>query len=315
MLARLNYLFQRQSSFCSLRNFGGLARLTHFFLPQESNNYRAKALHHSSLLSFFSLLLAFQFGLSLLFGVQPRVLGYSSQILPEKIVELTNLERSKAGVPPLRLNGLLNEAAQRKAGDMFAFNYWAHTSPSGRDPWGFFKEVGYNFLYAGENLARDFATPEGVVAAWMASPSHRENLLNPKFHEIGISVVDGSLNNAETTLVVQLFGTSATSLASVPEGSIGETFTKETPNQPVSFGQAAILAQEQKASPVLFNPFTLTRGISLSILIFLLGIIILDGFIAYRRHILRLTGRSLAHFLFLIGTFLLAFFTTQGVIL
>ena len=161
-----------------------LKRWGHFFVPRESNNFRARFLHNHSFGFVICFFLIFQLILSSLLIIEPSVLGFAAQISPERVIELTNQERASAGAPALTLNSSLTEAALRKAGDMFAFNYWAHSSPSGRDPWSFFSEVGYRYIYAGENLARDFANPEGVIAAWMASPTHKDNILNPKYKEI-----------------------------------------------------------------------------------------------------------------------------------
>jgi hypothetical protein len=306
------------------------SQLKHFLIPQESNNFRAKIIHHH-FLGYFSILFLFsQLLLSSLLLAKPSVLGFASQISPEKIVELTNQERAKVGAPPLKINPLLNEAALRKAGDMFAFNYWAHNSPSGRDPWSFFKEVGYNYLYAGENLARDFSSPEAVVSAWMASPTHRENILNPKYREIGISVVDGTLKGVETTLVVQLFGTPVVpvSVAQKPEVVVPEASqVKEKPvesqkplvsekplisEKPVG---VPILSQASGKEKILVNPFFLTKNFGIGILGIIVSVVALDGFIVFRRKILRLSGRSLAHTLFLIGIILIIIISTQGEIL
>lgn len=297
-----------------------LARLKHFFIPSESNNFRAKILHHQSLSYFSVLFLAFQLVLSTILLVKPAVLGFASQISPERVLELTNSERAKVGAPALQLNFLLNEAAQRKAGDMFAFNYWAHNSPSGRDPWTFFKEVGYRYLSAGENLARDFSSPEAVVSAWMASPSHRENLLNPKYQEIGISVVDGTLGGAETTLVVQLFGTP---VAPVPVAQ-KPPVPVQIQEVPVVIEQPAVV-QVPQGVPILSratgreqpltNPFLLTKNFGAILLAIIVGVMILDGVIVFRRKTLRLSGRSLAHTLFLAGVILIIVLSTQGVIL
>jgi len=326
------------------------ARLTHYFLPQESNNYKAKVLHHSSISSFIGFILVSQLVLSAILIVKPAVLGFASQISPERVVQLTNDERAKVGAPPLKLNSLLSEAAQRKAGDMFAFNYWAHTSPSGRDPWSFFKEVGYRYLYAGENLARDFSSPEAVVAAWMASSTHRENILNPKYQEMGISVVDGTLGGAETTLVVQHFGTTTTSqvaqvpavattpapqpqaakptipapkpttvpeapqeILPTPTSPVPQAMVSQTP--PSMPAQVSVLAQAKGTEKPLVNPFSLTREISFVMIFLLLGVIVIDGVTAYRKKVLRLSGRSLAHFIFLGGMLLIVLLSSQGVIL
>lgn len=316
-------------------------RLSHFFLPQESNNFKARVLHHSSLSSIIGLILLSQLFLSTLLLVRPDVLGFASQISPERIVELTNQERAKAGVGPVKLNSLLNESAQRKAGDMFAFDYWAHNSPSGRDPWSFFKEVGYKYLFAGENLARDFSSPDAVVAAWMASPTHRDNLLNPKYQEIGISVVDGTIGGSQTTLVVQHFGAVSASPAqvastnnapkatTVPQKQAGFAPTITPTTIPVpAFNQEktlppsngnlnapAVLAKANGTEKKLINPFSFSKDLYLLVLIFLIGFVVIDGISAYRKGVLRLSGRNFAHFMFLGMAIVIVLLSGQGVIL
>src|SRR4030043_1206649 len=156
----------------------------HLFVPHHSNNCKAKILHPSALAVLVGFFLFYQFVLNFYLLVSPSVLGFASNITPERVVEMTNQKRAEQGLSPLTINGQLNEAAQRKAGDMFAFNYWSHVSPSGRNPWSFFQEAGYRYLYAGENLARDFSEPKSVVDAWMDFPSHRDILLIAGFEEI-----------------------------------------------------------------------------------------------------------------------------------
>ncbi len=85
-------------------------------------------------------------------------------------------------------------------------NYFEHFSPSGTTPWDFIESAGYNYQLAGENLAMDFSTNEGVNRAWLNSPSHAKNILNPDFKNIGVAVIEGQLEGHETTLIVQMFG-------------------------------------------------------------------------------------------------------------
>ena len=66
-----------------------------FFVPDQSNNYRARFLHLSVLSAFIFFFLLAQTSISLFALSKPAVLGYSSRITPEEIVELTNLERRK----------------------------------------------------------------------------------------------------------------------------------------------------------------------------------------------------------------------------
>ena len=85
-------------------------------------------------------------------------------------------------------------------------DYWAHVAPDGTQPWKFFTSFGYKYRYAGENLARDFSNASSAMDAWMNSPTHKENILNPKYKEIGIGVVEGDLAGTDTTIIVQFFG-------------------------------------------------------------------------------------------------------------
>ena len=291
-----------------------------FLLPSPRNNYKAGILHPASLSVVVAVFLFFQSSLNLLVLAMPSVLGYASNITPEKIVELTNQERAEAGLHALTLDPLLSEAAQRKAGDMFAFNYWAHNSPSGRDPWSFFKEINYQYLYAGENLARDFNDSEGVVDAWMVSPSHKDNLLNNKYQEIGVAVVDGTLQGMQTTLVVQLFGT--------PAGGIGEAPGQMVPVPLPAVGEEAasvftelsqlpqtVLVKSQATTAVLANPFSLTKTFGIFILGLLVGIMVMEMMMVRQKKVVRLSGRNLAHAAFLGVIILIVLITQQGVIL
>ena len=125
----------------------------------------------------------------------------------KQIVLLVNNERVKDELKPLTENPELDESAKNKATDMFAKNYWAHNSPDGVTPWAQFAKVGYAYQYAGENLARNFSSPEGTVLAWMNSPEHKSAILNPEYTETGVWVGEGKFNNTETLLVVQHFAT------------------------------------------------------------------------------------------------------------
>ncbi len=187
--------------------------LAHLFRPGRSNNHRPRLLHPELL--FILSFLVVVFG-SLVYvdtiRYQPleNILGYASNINPEDVVRLTNSERAKQGLHELVFNSTLSAAAQAKGQDMFAHQYWAHTSPAGKEPWDFMNEVGYTYRVAGENLARDFMTTTTMVDAWMASPTHRANIVNARYTEIGIAVINGHLQGVDTTLVVQMFGTPRT---------------------------------------------------------------------------------------------------------
>ncbi len=135
----------------------------------------------------------------------PQILG-AVTFSADQIIELTNVKRGENGAGKVSFNPLLAQAAAAKAQNMLAENYWAHYSPSGKSPWSFMNSVGYKYVYAGENLARDFGDAQSVINAWMNSPSHKSNLLDKNFKEIGVAVVSGKLTGQEGILVVQMFG-------------------------------------------------------------------------------------------------------------
>lgn len=131
------------------------------------------------------------------------VLSYATEMSIDQLLESTNKQRIANGVAPLKLNTKLNSAAQSKVNDMVARNYWAHNTPDGQEPWVFFDAVGYKYFKAGENLAYGFSTSDATVIGWMNSPSHRENLLDSAFTEVGFGFKNGeSYNNSGPETVV-----------------------------------------------------------------------------------------------------------------
>jgi uncharacterized protein YkwD len=137
-------------------------------------------------------------------------------VISSVLVELTNNDRSSTGLATLTVNPTLTEIAQAKANDMAAKGYFAHTSPEGLTPWYWFKQGGYKFSYAGENLAIDFSESPDVERAWMNSPTHRANVLGTQFSEIGVAVATGMYQGRATTFVVQEFGTPITPAIEAP---------------------------------------------------------------------------------------------------
>jgi hypothetical protein len=103
--------------------------------------------------------------------------------------------------------------------------------------------VGYKFLYAGENLAVNFTESRDVDQAWMDSPTHRANLLNVNFREIGMAVMEGAYKGNDTIFVVQMFGTPALAKESKPMPSAPPEATT-TPKGDIAH------TKEQEISPV-----------------------------------------------------------------
>jgi len=319
--------------------------LRHLFIPQERNNFRAKLLHPSFLAFLVGFFLLNQTVINLIAITKPGILGYASSITPEAIVALTNKERASNNLPPLTINNSLNSSAQRKAGDMFAFDYWAHESPSGRSPWDFIREVGYAYKAAGENLAKDFADSGGVVAAWMNSPTHRANITDPRFTEIGVAVVDGTLKGYQTTLVVQHFAKPVSAVASsevsaqepasdmIATSSDWEDKPTLVPtNEPTKMPSPTIFMENELDSAALvlvrgeesslqtnrsegvINPMLVTKIISALLFAVILLAIAIDTFQIIKTGTHRFSGRNLAHAIFLALIFLLIVLSQQGVI-
>lgn len=104
----------------------------------------------------------------------------------QKVVELTNQERAKSGLPALKLDVELSKVAREKSRDMQSKNYFSHTSPTYGSPFDMMKSYGISYRTAGENIAMGQRSPEEVVKAWMNSQGHRENIMNPNFTHIGV---------------------------------------------------------------------------------------------------------------------------------
>ncbi|MDO8530345.1 MAG: CAP domain-containing protein [bacterium] len=121
------------------------------------------------------------------------------------LVNLLNQNRTELGLNALQESEKLNLAAEMKARDMVANGYFSHNSPKGVTPWAWFKQVDYKYKYAGENLAVGFVDSKNAYDAWYNSPSHKANLLNKNYREVGTAVVQGFGEN-KAILIVQMFG-------------------------------------------------------------------------------------------------------------
>lgn len=144
-----------------------------------------------------------------LLGSQEGVLGYATDITNKQLLSSTNAQRKINNEPVLELNKQLSAAAQKKANDMVAENYWSHSSPDGTAPWKFIKKSGYDYQKAGENLAYGFTDADQVIAGWMNSKSHRNNLLDSNYEDVGFGFADSQNfdNNGPTTVIVAMYGT------------------------------------------------------------------------------------------------------------
>ncbi|MDI7816928.1 CAP domain-containing protein [Clostridioides difficile] len=110
----------------------------------------------------------------------------------KEVVDLVNIERSKAGLNPLTLDSSVSNVATKKSQDMIDNNYFSHNSPTYGSPFDMLKKFGISYKTAGENIAMGQKTPKEVVNAWMNSEGHRKNILNPNFSKIGVGVAQKS---------------------------------------------------------------------------------------------------------------------------
>jgi uncharacterized YkwD family protein len=104
----------------------------------------------------------------------------------QQVIDLTNAQRSKNGLPALKADSQLNGVAQKKSVDMQQNNYFSHTSPTYGSPFDMMRDFGVTYKSAGENIAKGQRTPQEVVTAWMNSEGHRKNILSKNFTHIGV---------------------------------------------------------------------------------------------------------------------------------
>ncbi len=124
----------------------------------------------------------------------------------QDIIASTNQFRASIDVAPLAENSVLDIAAAQKLQDMIDNQYFAHFSPSGVSPWHWFEVNQYTYSYAGENLAIGFPDAATTVQAWANSPSHRKNLANTNYLDIGVAVAPAKIKDIDGIAVVQMFG-------------------------------------------------------------------------------------------------------------
>ncbi|WP_396276590.1 SafA/ExsA family spore coat assembly protein [Haloimpatiens lingqiaonensis] len=157
--------------------------------------------------SMWKIAVRYQIGLSELAKANPQIknpaLIYPGQkitipniddikAIENEVIRLVNVERSKAGVPPLTTNWELSRVARYKSQDMINKGYFSHQSPTYGSPFDMMQNFGLRFSSAGENIAYGQRTPAEVMNSWMNSPGHRGNILSPSFTQIGVGVAKTS---------------------------------------------------------------------------------------------------------------------------
>lgn len=311
-----------------------LKHIHHLSIPSHRNNFRAKALH----IDFLLLLIAVVTSFSLITSVleKANVLGFAQDIRIERLYDLTNEERVHQGLPPLKYSNELALAAQNKAQHMFQNNYWAHFG-AGKSPWDFILDSGYSYEVAGENLAKGFMFSEGVLDGWKNSPTHYANIVRPEYDEVGFAVINGNLEGEETTLVVQMFGKRLAQTAPQPSKEdtqfaqareeeleaiapeeIEATGTiTDDPASATARPDATELAKAQQ--PVVAGSIIsleqITFDWTLIVIGFLVIVLAIDLYFAHKMEIIRLSGKNVAHIIFLATLVVGLLILKNGVIL
>jgi hypothetical protein len=308
--------------------------LRHLFFLHKSNNHKPKLLHVEGFMLLFVLVALWQVGIrtfSVGVGPIPAVLGFASTITVDQVIAQTNARRQAEGLTRLSVNPQLASAAVAKGNDMCTNQYWAHISPTGTTPWVFMKNSGYKYSVAGENLARDFAETGAMMDAWIASPTHKANIMNGKFREIGIGVVNCPLLGSDTALVVQMFGSQFVSPVAV--GTTTTTAVTEeieiTETLPQVAGQESVPSSLEEANPTLvlptpisvntslsiFTPLQMQKVFFIAVILLVIGVLLVDMWVVEQKGVVRVSSRSLGHMLFFSGILIVILLVKAGVAL
>ena len=210
-----------------------IKRVHDYFFPHERNAYRP---HIFSAWSIGVIAIGL-IVINLLYFADTRVVfkktDFLASVLPGVLTELTNKDREAQALTPVTYDPKLAVAAQLAANDMAAKGYFAHNSPDGKTPWHWLQQAGYNYSYAGQNLAVNFTDSKEVNQAWLNSPTHRANIMKSQYTRVGIAVANGTYNGKEATFVVQYFATpGGAPVASAPTpASVAEVKTVTVANR------------------------------------------------------------------------------------
>lgn len=180
--------------------------LKDYFVPYDGNGHKPKILRTKSLAIIAVILVIIKMSVAgYLFFVYPNQ-AEMSELITKNILELINTDRKNNGLGELANNSILNKAAFDKAQDMTEKGYFAHKSPDGRMSWDFIDRSEYAYLFVGENLAMNFTSAQTAHKALMLSESHKKNILNNKYSDVGLAVLVGVINEKKTNVLVQIFG-------------------------------------------------------------------------------------------------------------
>lgn len=187
--------------------------------------------------------------------------SFDSTAMARELINMTNVERRKAGLPALRESSILTHAAYEKAADMLAKSYFSHTSPGGKTFYRWVDNTGYEYSAVAENLAvnLNMVSAEAMVSSWLNSPGHHANLLSLKYSESGIGVAHGIYQGQPAVFAVQIFAApkaqAAVKTSAVPVLAVGNE--KKVPTL-VKTAQASVVEMAEARGVKITSAFSLT---------------------------------------------------------
>ncbi|MDP3899523.1 MAG: CAP domain-containing protein [bacterium] len=185
------------------------SKLVDFFVPCDGNNHHPKILTTKRAIFYSSFFVVVKMVVVTAVLVLPLQAFLSPDILAEQKAEVARLVdelRVEQGKQPLSVNAYLENSAQGRTNDMLQNSYFSHYGPNGHDLAYFLEKSNYRYEMAGENLAMGFSSAKTVVQAWVKSPLHYKNMIDPDFIEAGIGIVQGEYDGSVTTFMTHHFG-------------------------------------------------------------------------------------------------------------
>jgi hypothetical protein len=180
----------------------------------------------------------------------PATLAYATEMSRSGLLAGTNSQRNANGQSTLVLNDKLNSSAQAKAEDMANRDYWSHNTPDGEEPWVFIDAQGYSYIKAGENLAYGFSDSNATIIGWMNSPSHKANLLDSAFSEVGFGYVNAPnfVGTGNETIVVAHYA------KPVVAAAVSQTQPQNSAPKPVVKSESKPQSEQQQAPVPVEEP-------------------------------------------------------------
>lgn len=191
--------------------------------------------------------------------ISNSVLAYATEMSASSLLAGTNEQRSANGKASLSMNSKLSSAAQAKANDMAERDYWSHNTPDGQEPWVFINQAGYKYYKAGENLAYGFTTSGQTISGWMNSASHKANMLDNEFTEVGFGFTNAPnyQGQGNQTIIVAMYGRPQTLGASSPAPAPAASAPAAVqPSAPATKKSSSPAPAPAPASPTASSPPT-----------------------------------------------------------